>query len=148
MKCMLKPATLFTILFSFQILSGQDLQKQNINIIKSLRNVSNECIAKRDADGLSVNYLEDYVLITGNGSQLIGKDTVMVTWKEMFKSIPEISFVRTPTEISINEQILLAWETGNWTGVNTYSKGGNYSAMWRHTNSGWKLQAELFVALK
>lgn len=145
---MLEPILLFTLVFSFHILIGQEKIQESITVIKSLRNASNECIAKRDADGLSANYLEDFVLIRGNGSHLTGKDTVMVIWKEMFKANPEISFVRTPTEISINEQNLMAWETGNWTGINTYSKGGNYSAMWRNTDGVWKLQAELFVALK
>jgi hypothetical protein len=43
---------------------------------------------------------------------------------------------------------MFAWEKGTWEGFNTYSKGGEYSAMWRKVNDEWKLQAELFVALK
>lgn len=145
---MRKPILLLALFFSFQILMGQDKKKESLTIIKSLRMASNEFIAKHDAVGLSLNYLEDFVLIRGNGSLLTGRDTVMAVWKEMFTSSPEVSFVRTPAEISINEQNLMAWETGTWSGINTYSKGGNYSAMWRNTGGKWKLQAELFVALK
>jgi hypothetical protein len=42
----------------------------------------------------------------------------------------------------------MAWETGIWTAKNSYSNGGNYSAMWRKIDGIWKLQAELFVSLK
>jgi ketosteroid isomerase-like protein len=145
---MLKVNLLFTLVFSFHFIAGQDKSDESITIIKSLRKASNECILKRDADCLSESYLKDFVLIRGNGTHVTGKDTVMAIWKEMFKENPEVSFVRSPTEVSINDQNVMAWETGTWTGTNTYSKGGNYSAMWRNTDGVWKLQAELFVALK
>lgn len=145
---MLKLILLFTTVCSVQILVGQDKKQESISLIKTLRATSNECIARHDADGLSGSYLDDFVIIRGNGSHLTGRDSVMVIWKQMFKSNPEVTFVRIPSTIEINDQNLMAWETGTWTGINTYSQGGNYSAMWRNINGIWKLQAELFVALK
>jgi len=41
----------------------------------------------------------------------------------------------------------MAWEKGTWEGINTYSKGGSYSAMWKKKDGEWRIQAELFVAL-
>jgi hypothetical protein len=42
----------------------------------------------------------------------------------------------------------IAWETGYWVAKNSYSKGGNYAAMWRKFDGVWKLQSELFVSLR
>ncbi|MDZ4707488.1 MAG: nuclear transport factor 2 family protein [Saprospiraceae bacterium] len=137
----------FILIFCFQDLSGQD-KERDIATIKTLRKASNESISKRDADGMSRFYAEDFVLIRGNGSQLTGKDNMVTTWQEMFMTNPDVSFERNPTEFKIHDQNLMAWETGTWIGINTYSKGGNYSAMWRKMGGEWKLQAELFVALK
>lgn len=50
--------------------------------------------------------------------------------------------------IVISSNDSLAWETGYWTAEHSYSKGGNYSAMWRRSGDSWKLASELFVALK
>jgi len=144
---MVKLILIFTLVSLFQPLAGQD-KEQEMSIIKSLRTASNESIAKRDMDGISRHWLEDFVIIRGNGSHLTGKDTIVGMWKEFFKTNPDVSFVRNPTEISINHLNLMAWETGTWIGINSYSQGGNYSAMWRKIDGVWKLQAELFVALK
>jgi hypothetical protein len=66
----------------------------------------------------------------------------------MFETTPRTSFIRNPSEIIISTaDPTMAWENGKWDGINSYSKGGNYSAMWRKKNGIWKIQAELFVSL-
>lgn len=73
---------------------------------------------------------------------------IAFTHFEAFKIMPEALYIRTPTAIVISKNDSLTWETGHWTAEHSYSKGGNYSAMWRKTGNAWKLAAELFVALE
>lgn len=145
---MLRLILIFTLVLSFQLLSDQDKKQDNIAIIKSLRIASNASIAKHDVDGISKYWLDDFVQIRGNASHLTGKDTIVASWKEMFRTNPDVLYIRNPREIIIGDNDLMAWETGKWIGINSYSKGGNYSAMWRKIDGIWKLQAELFVSLK
>jgi uncharacterized protein (TIGR02246 family) len=116
--------------------------------IRDLRKASNLAIANKDITGLSKFWLNDFVQVRGNGTYLAGRDTIMKVWEDMFKTKPETSFIRTPTQVMVNDvDGTMAWEVGTWQGINTYSKGGSYSAMWRKKDGEWKIQAELFVAL-
>ncbi len=137
---------LFGLLFVVQYVIAQE-KKEQIDIIKSQRAASNAAIAKHDVDGISKYWLPDFVQVRGNATFLVGKDTVAATWRELFRSNPEVAYIRTPTEILISYNDTLAWETGNWKAIQSYSKGGNYSAMWRKVKNEWKLQAEIFVSL-
>lgn len=117
-------------------------------IIRDLRKASNLAIANKDVAGLSKFWLHDFVQVRGNGTYLAGKDTIIKAWQDTFKTKPETSFIRNPTEIIVNDvDGTMAWEKGTWQGINTYSKGGSYSAMWRKKEGEWMIQAELFVAL-
>lgn len=141
-----------SITFIFVILalslSAQNDKKANQAIIKAARAASNKAIAKQDVDGIAAYWLPDFVQVRGNGSHLVGKDTIALLWKKSFKENPNVSYIRNPSVITISNTDSLAWETGNWVGINSYSKGGKYSAMWKKRKGVWKLQAELFVALE
>ena len=116
--------------------------------IRDLRKASNLALAKKDVDGLSKFWLHDFVQVRGNGTYLTGKDTIIKVWKDTFRTKPETSFIRIPIEVIVSDMDgTMAWEQGTWQGINTYSKGGSYSAMWRKKEGEWKIQAELFVAL-
>lgn len=117
-------------------------------MIRSSRAASNEAIAKQNVDDIASYWLPDFVQVRGNGSHLVGKDTIASLWKKSFKENPKVTYIRNPIEIVISTTDTLAWENGTWIGMNTYSKGGKYSAMWRKIKGAWKLQAELFVALE
>ena len=117
-------------------------------IIKSYRAASNEAIAKHDIDGVSKYWLDDFVQVRGNGTYLTGKENIIAIWKDLFSKNPEVIYLRSPEEIIIGDNDTIAWEKGTWIGINTYSKGGNYAAMWLKVNGVWMLKAELFVALK
>jgi uncharacterized protein (TIGR02246 family) len=123
--------------------------KSDEQLIRESRAASNSAIAKKDIDGVSSFWLPDFVQVRGNGTTENGKEAITATWKDLFINSPATSFIRTPTEIivSINDATL-AWERGTWEGINAYSKGGNYSAMWRKKDGVWKIQAELYVALR
>jgi ketosteroid isomerase-like protein len=141
---------LFTIilpLFLFQTIIAQSNKQKQVAIIKASREASNKAIAVHDVDGIAKFIRDDFVQVRGNASYLSGKDSIVNSWKQLFISNPNVKYIRNPDKILISDNDTLAWETGKWIGINSYSKGGNYSAMWRKTNMEWKLQAELFVSL-
>ena len=141
-------AILFTILFmSFQFAFSQT--KNEEELIRKARQTSNEAIARQDLDGISKFWLDDYLVIRGSGVIELGKEANIASWRKMFKENPQTYFERIPSEIIISKNNPdLAWESGQWKGYNTYSKGGRYSAQWKRKDGEWKLQAELFVALE
>lgn len=130
----------------FHWLVAQTANK-DIALIRSLRAASNEAIAKHDINKMSGFWLDDMVLVRGNSTHLTGKDTIVAAWKKLFSENPKVLYIRTPTQIVVSKNDTLAWETGTWKAFNSYSKGGNYSAMWKKTDNTWKILAELFVSL-
>lgn len=137
------PALLFFTLAG----KAQINRLQDDSLIRASRAKMNELIANHDLRGLARYWLKDYVRVAGNGSITIGKDSSLAFWAKSFKEQPTISYVRTPTEVIISENGLMAWENGTWTGINTKSKGGNYAAMWIKQDNIWKLQSELYATL-
>ena len=140
------------ILFTIFIISFQFSYSQNQNdedLIRKARQTSNEAIARQDVDGISKFWLDDYLIIRGSGVIEHGKEASIANWRRIFKENPQTYFERFPSEIVISKNNPdLAWESGEWKGHNTYSKGGRYSAQWKRKDGEWKLQAELFVALE
>jgi ketosteroid isomerase-like protein len=141
-----------TMLFTILLISCQLVFSQTKNeeeSIRKARQTSNEAIARQDIDGISKFWLDDYLVIRGSGTIEQGKEANIINWKALFKEAPKTAFERFPSEIIISKNNPdLAWESGEWKGFNTYSKGGRYSAQWKRKDGEWKLQAELFVALE
>jgi len=123
-------------------------EQQDVDIIKSSRMSSNAAIARHDIEGMAKYWLPDFVQTIGRGSSLTGRDTIIGSWKQLFRTNPAVLYVRKPVQISIGDNGVMAWETGTWEAKHSYSKDGNYSAMWRKIDGEWKLQAELFVSLR
>jgi ketosteroid isomerase-like protein len=138
---------LTTSILLFIVQFGHAQKEDGVAIIKKQRAASNVAIAKHDVDGIAKYWLPDFVQVRGNATYLVGKDTIISTWKELFRTNPGVSYIRNPTEIIISTNDTMAWEKGKWIGIKSYSKGGNYSAMWRKVNKEWKIQAEVFVSL-
>ena len=139
--------SLLLLLLSMSVIA-QNTRTENESIIRASRASSNEAIAKQDVEGIAAYWLPDFVQVRGSGSHLVGKDTIVSLWKKSFRENPKVSYIRNPSEVIISNTDSLAWENGTWIGINSYSKGGKYSAMWRQKKGVWKLQAELFVALE
>ncbi len=140
------------ILITIFLISIQFAWSQNQNdeeLIRKSRKSSNEAIEKRDVEGIIKFWLDDYLVIRGSGVIEQGKEANKINWLKTFKDTPKTYFERIPSEIIISKNNPdLAWESGLWKGFNTYSKGGRYSAQWKKKDGEWKIQAELFVALK
>ncbi len=127
---------------------GPGKQEKEAQTIRTYRDLFNQAIERHDLDAMTQFWREDITLVRGNATQTQGKDAVTAAWKKLFDENKEVNYVRTPSSIIISNNDTLAWETGTWKAFHSYSKGGNYSAMWRKTDKVWKLQAELFVSLK
>jgi len=139
---------IFSLMVFFHLASAQNTHSDDIATIKSYRTASNNAIAKHDVDGIAKYWLDDFVQIIGRGVYQTGKDSIVASWKALFKSDPKVSYVRNPGEIIVSGNDTLAWEQGKWVGIHSYSKGGNYAAMWIKRNGIWMLKAELYVSLK
>ena len=132
---------------SFQTTYSQTATEEEL--IRKARQTSNEAIARQDVEGISKFWLDDYIVIRGSGAVEQGREANKTNWRKIFKETPQTYFERIPSEIIISKNNPdLAWESGEWKGFNTYSKGGRYSAQWKKKDGEWKLQAELFVALE
>lgn len=106
---------------------------------------SNMAISNQDVAGVAKYWMEDIVVISGEGGQYTGKAKLLKVWKEMFSKKAPL-FERLPAEIVIGDSGILAWESGTWN-YKTESFRGKYSAMWRKINGVWLTQSELFVSL-
>lgn len=121
-------------------------QKQNeVKIIQTSRENSNAAILKGDAAGVAQYWMDDIIVISGEGGQYAGKKLLLKVFTEMFQEDKPV-FERIPSVITIGDSGVLAWETGEWN-YKTEKFRGNYSAMWRKIKGKWLTQAELFVSL-
>ncbi|HSV12376.1 MAG TPA: nuclear transport factor 2 family protein [Hanamia sp.] len=144
----MKLLLIFLLMVFFHLASAQNMHSHDIATIKSYRAASNDAIATHDVDGIAKYWLDDFVQIIGRGVYQTGKDSIVASWKTLFKNSAKVSYVRNPNEIVVSDNDTLAWERGKWIGIHSYSKGGNYAAMWIKRNGKWMLKAELFVSLK
>ncbi len=123
----------------------------NKDQIQALRSASNQALKSYDLPKI-LSYLTDDVLITtGSGTLLTSKNALKHYILDAGAS--KMYWVRTPTEIVVNEKRGLAWENGTWKGYdpetgNDAIVGGNYSAMWTKASGEWLIKSQLFVTLE
>jgi ketosteroid isomerase-like protein len=139
---------IFLLILFFYEAFPQNMHNDDVATIKSDRAASNEAIAKHDVNGISKFWLDDFVQVIGRGTYETGKENIAASWEALFNGNPQVSYVRNPEEIIISDNDTLAWERGKWIGIHSYSKGGNYVAMWIKRNGNWMVKAELFVSLE
>lgn len=109
------------------------------------RMMSNASIAERNIPGVAQYWMEDIVVISGEGGKYVGKKNLIKVWKQMFdQGVP--LFQRIPGEIKVGEGGQLAWESGQWSYLDG-KKGGSYAAMWCKVKGKWMTRSELFVSL-
>ena len=143
-----KELIVFLFILSFHQALCQNKHNNDIMAIRANRTASNNAIAKHDVNGIAKYWLDDFVQVIGRGVYQTGKDSIMASWRALFNSNAEVSYIRSPKEIVISNSDTMAWEQGQWVGIHSYSKGGNYAAMWIKRMGKWMLKAELFVSLE
>ncbi len=128
-------------MFFGQKIYAQTTPQKDEAAIRAARAASNQAIANHNVAGVVLNMLDDYSIVTGRGKHVAGKDSVAAFWQQTFTQMQGVVYMRTPLQITISKNDTLAWETGRWTAIHSYSGGGKYSAQWRKTNGVWKTQA-------
>jgi len=121
------------------------------DMIRSLRSLSNEAIARHDADAVGSFLDEDFVITISTGAIERSRDEHVRSFGQHFDEFPDVIYIRTPFSIMISESFPLAMEKGTWVGSRTTANGdletgGEYTAAWRKTDEGWKIYSELYVA--
>jgi hypothetical protein len=117
--------------------------------IRNLRAASNKAIAASDVAGFAVSLEPGFVVVTGNGS-LLTRDAYVSAFAKDFEDPHSVRFERIVDSIEISSSVPLAAEHGHWVGHVPGGPAlfrGTYLAMWRRSESGWKLRSELFVSL-
>jgi hypothetical protein len=117
--------------------------------IRSMRAASNMAIAASDISGFAASLEPGFVVVTGNGS-FLSREAYVAAFAKDFEDPHSVRFERIVDSIEISSSVPLAAEHGHWVGHVPGGPAlfrGTYLAMWRRSESGWKLRSELFVSL-
>ena len=137
------------LLLSFAAVSCVAQVATDEETIRGLRAASNQAIAAGDIAGFSASLEQGFVVVTGNGSSLTREAYIAVFAKD-FENPHSVRFERIVDSIEISSSVPLAAEHGHWIGRVPGGPDlfrGTYLAMWRKSESGWRLRSELFVSL-
>ncbi|MCO5725409.1 nuclear transport factor 2 family protein [Robiginitalea marina] len=146
----MKPICL-QLLFLAALLAAPLRAQDDESRIRSLRAASNQALREYDHEKVLSFLTDDILTTTGAGTLLSGKKAL----EAYIAGDPDskMYWVRTPSAISANKALGLAWETGAWKGYDPGTGendvvGGNYSAMWTRESGEWKIKSQLFVTLE
>ena len=115
----------------------------------AVRSASNKAIVAGDVVGFAASLEPGFVVVTGNGS-FLSREAYVAAFAKDFEDPHSVRFERIADSIEISTSVPLAAEHGHWVGRlpgGTVIFRGTYLAMWRRSESGWKLRSELFVSL-
>ena len=118
--------------------------------IRAAREASNRALATKDIKAFAESLAPDFVMIRGNGILVPSRQAYIDLISGDFKNPNATRYERIPGKIELSSAAPLAAEHGHWTGTLPNGKrayGGAYLAMWRQTETGWKIRSELFVVL-
>ncbi|MGY8986360.1 MAG: nuclear transport factor 2 family protein [Sphingomonadales bacterium] len=136
------------IIATFAILGLKTMANEDEDLIKSLREASNQAIKDHNLEAVNSFIDEDYVITISSGLIERSKEEHTVSFKAHFNNFPDVVYIRTPSEVNVSASHPLAFETGNWVGTRKGLEiGGQYSAQWRKVEGYWKIHSELFTAL-
>lgn len=143
---------LFPLFVFFTLCNVHGLKAQHHETaIRALRMASNEALKSYDHEKVLSFLTDDVLTTTGAGTLLNGKEALRQYIAQGGDS--KMYWVRTPSEISVNDAEGLAWETGSWKGYDPARGpdpvfGGRYAAQWTFQSGGWKIKSQLFVSLQ
>jgi len=118
--------------------------------IRAARRASNEAMKQHDIQAFGASLDPELVVVTGGGTFVPSRQAYMERLAKDFVNPDAFRFERTTESVDVGETGQLAAEHGHWVGFNrdgSRGLGGTYLAMWRKTNTGWKIRSELFVLL-
>ena len=118
--------------------------------IRGARDRSKRALAARDVVAFGDSLAPDYVMVRGNGVFTPSRQAYLDRLASDFQNPNTVLYERIPDKIEISSAAPLAAEQGHWTATRpngTRAYRGTYLAMWRRTETGWKIRSELFVVL-
>jgi ketosteroid isomerase-like protein len=123
-----------------------------VKAINAARAASNQAIVRQDVEAIVSYFDEEYAITTGSGVIETGRDSQLGSWREHFDRLPDVVYVRSPTDVTLSKAESRAIENGTWIGTWTSQNGpqeksGRYTAYWRNVDGNWKIRSELFVTL-
>ena len=90
-------------------------------------------------------------LITGDGSLITGVDAVLAAFEAQFRDPDFVTYLRTTTEVELDQQESRAAESGSWTATWRNNPdgqaSGRYLAVWKKVVGQWVIESELYVSL-
>jgi ketosteroid isomerase-like protein len=122
---------------------------KNENEIRKIRTESNRAIADGNIAAFSTSLTDDFVMVRGSGA-FASRQQYIAAFSDDFRDSNAVRYERIADRVELSKAAPLAAEHGHWIGHNASGRavyGGTYLAMWRHTDSGWKIRSELFVVL-
>lgn len=132
--------------------SSSNTETPDVLAIRALRKQSNQAIQARNLDAFGQTMLPEMEVTRGSGTHVSGRDSILASVAVQFSDPAFLGYVRETDRIQVSTTAPLAAEHGHWIGRFQRPDGvqtitGTYLAMWRKTDTGWKLRAELFVSL-
>ena len=119
-------------------------------LIRRLRESSNAAIARHDTAGISAILAPNVVVFASTSTLTTGHDSNVARFAEAFVEHPDVTYRRTPSEVTIFAPWRMASESGTWTGSWTAPDGkvkigGRYFAKWREIDGRWLVESETYV---
>jgi ketosteroid isomerase-like protein len=148
-----------TILFLLLVISSfcQCTESKSVigaeeNLIRAIRQKSNDAIARQDTIALAETWTSDYHIISSRNFEISGMENNRHSFAKEFSGKKELLYVRTATKVEVFDHWKMASEQGTWRGQWRESDGwvqltGTYLAKWHKVNDHWKIRAEIFVPL-
>ncbi len=117
--------------------------------VRARRKLTNRLIAEHQAERLRPFMLDDARLIAGDGSLILGADSIVEAFAAQFADPDFITYRRDTESVAIDQAGERAAERGVWIAFARRGEGprGQYLAVWRRILGQWRLESELFVTL-
>lgn len=114
--------------------------------IRALRDQSNAAIARHDVAAATAMMRDDVRVISSHGSLVDGLPAMAQAFGEVFADAKFVTYIREPESIEVGGAT--AAEIGRWDGRwQDKVVRGTYLARWQHSDTGWRVEAELYIPL-
>lgn len=129
---------------------SMDSKSNDEEAIREVRAASNEAIKAHDTVAIADAWVEDFLVLSSGNDMAHGKEENRKLFASLFRSRPDVIYVRTPLDIQVMKEWGMASETGTWEGSWTGDDGkieigGTYYAKWHKVNEHWLIRAEVFT---
>ncbi|HQT52436.1 MAG: nuclear transport factor 2 family protein [Phenylobacterium sp.] len=117
--------------------------------IRARRKLTNKLIAAHEAARLRPFLASDINLIAGDGSLMVGVESVLAAFDSQFRDPSFVTYLRTTEAVRPDQDEARAAETGTWVATwrGSPTLTGTYLAVWRKVTGQWVIESELYVTL-